>query len=157
MRRSASEVIRNLEVRVARLEKQAGKIRQTRWELYKNDSMHETWQKEFKDSEGRVTSWMNLRLYKKTRSPRGTGWSLEFKDFGQNTQQGKYLIYCKKYIQQDTSLYWERSDDCFWETKEEAIKASKKFISWLKKNKPASFIYYRQDYSGVDWVHDGYV
>ena len=157
MRKSASAILNELEMRVARLEKQAGKIKETRWKLEENWSMHETWKKEFKDSEGRVTSYMYCRLYKETRTPRGTGWALEFTDFGQSVDQGKYLIYGKNSILTTTNLYWERSDEMFYETKEEAIKASKKFISWLKRNKPKSFIYYRQDYSGTDWVHDGYV
>ena len=157
MRRTASEILRNLETRVAKLERQASRIRQTRWKLDHDWSMHETWKKEFKDSEGRVTSYMHVNLYKETRTPRGYGWAVEFTDFGQSVEQGKFLYYGKKEIYQDTSLYWERSDDMFYETKEEAMKASKKFISWLKKNRPKSFIYYRQDFSGVDWVHDGYV
>ena len=156
MRRSASEILRNLESRIARLEKQSSKIKETPWKL-EDTFMGETWKKEFKDSEGRVTSYLLLKQYEKTRTPRGTGWALQFSDFGQSVAQGRYLIYGDNSILTTTDLYWERSDKMFYETKEQAIKASKKFISWLQRNKPTSFIYYREDYSGVDWVHDGYV
>ena len=160
MRRSASEIIRNLQQRVARLEKSANKISQTRWRRDPNEisSMHETYLKEFKDSQGRVTSYMNIKLYKKNRTPRGYGWSLEFTDFGQTTRQGNSLhLFPDGSIYQTTDLYWHRDDKDFYETKEEALAASKRFITWLKKNKPTAFIYYREDYSGHDWVHDGYV
>jgi hypothetical protein len=158
MRRTASEIIHDLQSRVARLEKQSSKIKETRWELEEDDIYHETWKKKFKDSEGRVTSRMIIKLYKKTRTPRGTGWSLEFKDFGQNIKQGHSFFYLpNESVSHTTDLVWERSDAKFYETKEEAVKASKKFISWLQRNYSDSFIYYQKDISGVDWAHDKYV
>ena len=112
MRRSASEILRNLESRIARLEKQSSKIKETPWKL-EDTFMGETWKKEFKDSAGRVTSYLLLKQYEKTRTPRGTGWALQFSDFGHSVAQGRYLIYGDNSILTTTDLYWERSDKMF--------------------------------------------
>ena len=124
----------------SRYMKQAIKIKQTKWKLVRNYENDQTWEKQFKDTEGRITSYMEIQQYPKTRHRR-KGWALQFKDWGQNVPPGKTLFYNGVGATLGVDLYYYQSDDLLFKTKEDAIKASTKFLSWLKKNKPGSFMY----------------
>ena len=61
--------------------------------------------------------------------------------------------------QQKTDLFWERNDKWFFDTLEEAQARAESVIGYLKRTYPKAFTEKDEtDYfTGVDWVHDGYV
>lgn len=122
-----------------------------------------------------VEAWFIIRGHTSTRSGRPYGptktetvaWHLSFIDLpgycnaGSDylRRQGHSIYFAKDHsYKQWTDLFWERDDKWFFDTLEEAQAHAEQVIGYLKRTYPKAFTEKDEtDYSGVDWVHDGYV